>query len=142
MVNFGGRSSTILTADVGEPERVSQEVIGHAFLVSARDEAECAPLIGAATLWTYDLLQSDFDNGLRLGWALLTVLKSAGRFAESVEVLASMEQAARARNDDVALFKIEWEQSWTCEDSDAWGVRILPTAGEEVTQLSLFEQLA
>jgi hypothetical protein len=142
MVNFGGRSSTILTADVGEPERVSQEAIGGAFLVSARDEAECAPLIGAATLWTYDLFQSDFDNGLRLGWALLTVLKSAGRFAESVEVLASMEQAARARNDDMALFKIEWEQSWTCEDSDAWGVRILPTAGEEVTQLSLFEQLA
>ena len=49
--------------------------------------------------------------------------------------------AARARKDDLAIFKIEWEQSWLCEDSDSWGVRILPTAGEDVAQLSLFESL-
>lgn len=88
---------------------------------------------------TCNLLQSDFAEGLRLGWALLAVLKSAGRFAESVEVLAAMEKAARARHDDMALYKIEWEQSWTSDDSDAWSVRILPTASEEVAQLNLFE---
>ena len=113
--------------------------IGAAFLVSTRDESQCGPLAGPATLLTYDLLQSDFAEGLRLGWALLAVLKSSGRFAESVEVLAAMDKAARARNDEMALYKIEWEQSWTSDDSDAWSVRILPTASEEVAQLSLFE---
>ena len=138
LVNLGGKSSAIVTSDESAP-RVPVEDIGAAFLVSTRDEAQCGPLVGPATLLTYDLLQSDFTEGLRLGWALLAVLKSAGRFAESVEVLAAMEKAARARNDDMALYKIEWEQSWTSDDSDAWTVRILPTASEEVAQLNLFE---
>jgi hypothetical protein len=138
LVNFGGKSSVIVTSDEGAP-RLPVENIGAAFLVSTRDEALCGPLVGPATLLTYDLLQSDFAEGLRLGWALLAVLKSAGRFAESVEVLAAMEKAARARNDDMALYKIEWEQSWTSDDSDGWSVRILPTASEDVAQLSLFE---
>jgi hypothetical protein len=141
LVSFGGKTSAILTADTPDPPRMPLDEIAAAFLVSARDEAQCGALAGPATAWTHELLQSDFEAGLRLGWALIAVLKSAGRFAESVELLAAMETAARLRNDEMALFKIEWEQSWTCEDSDAWGVRILPTAGEEVVQLSLFEQL-
>jgi hypothetical protein len=139
LVNFGGKSSVIIAANTGEPPHIPLDDIGAAFLVSTRDDAQCAPLVGPATVLTYELLQSDFAAGLRLGWALLAVLKSAGRFAESVEVLAAMETAARARNDEMALYKIEWEQSWTSEDSDAWSVRILPTASEAVAQLSLFE---
>jgi hypothetical protein len=138
LVNFGGKSSVVVTSDAGAP-RLPVEEIGAAFLVSVRDDARCGPLVGPATLLTYELLGSDFTAGLRLGWALLAVLKSAGRFAESVEVLAAMEAGARARNDDMALYKIEWEQSWTSDNSDAWSVRILPTASEEVAQLSLFE---
>jgi len=141
LVNFGGKSSVILTANTADPPRMPLDEIGAAFLVSARDYEYCVALAGPATTWTYELLTSDFESGLRLGWALLAVLKSAGRFAESVEILAAMETEARARNDAMALFKIEWEQSWISEDSDAWGVRILPTAGEDAAQLSLFEQL-
>ena len=140
LVSFGGKSSVIVASDQAPP-RVPVEDIGAAFLVSTRDDAQCGPLVGPATLLCYELLQSDFAEGLRLGWALLAVLKSAGRFAESVEVLAAMERAARARKDEMALYKIEWEQSWTSDDSDAWSVRILPTASEEVAQLSLFDSL-
>jgi hypothetical protein len=141
MVNFAGRSSFIIVANTGDPPVTPLDDIGAAFLVSARDDAHCAGLVGPASAWTYQLLHSDFEAGLRLGWALVAVLKSNGRFAESVEILAAMETAARARNDEMALFKIEWEQSWVSEDSDAWGVRILPTAGADVAQLNLFDQL-
>jgi hypothetical protein len=123
------------------PPILTPEEIGAAFLVSDRDRARCASLTGPATLLTQHLLGSDFESGLRLGWALLATLKPAGRFAESIEILAAMEHAARARNDEMALFKIEWEQSWLAEDSDPWGVRILPTAGAGTMQLNLFGEL-
>ncbi len=138
LLHFGGKTSVIVTVDETS-HRLPVEDIGAAFLVSTRDDVQCGPLVGPATLLMYELLQADFAAGLRLGWAVLAVVKSAGRFAESVEILAAMEAAARARNDDMALYKIEWEQSWTVDDSDAWSVRILPTASEEVAQLSLFE---
>jgi len=140
LVRFGGKSSLILTADTEAPTVTPLELIGEAFLVAARDDMQCEALIGPATAWTHELLDSDFEAGLRLGWSLLAVLKAAARFAESIEILAAMENAARARNDEMALFKIEWEQSWISEDSDTWGVRILPTAGADTVQLNLFEQ--
>ena len=49
LVNFGGRTSTILTADAPEPEPVPLDAIAAAFLVSARDEAQCGALFGPAT---------------------------------------------------------------------------------------------
>jgi len=139
LLTFGGRSSALFVASGNAPERPSLETVAGHFLAATRDEALCGPLVGAATLHAYELLTSDFESGLRLGWAVLAVLKSAKRFAECVELLAAMEHAARGRKDAWAIHRIEWEQAWLCEDSDTWGIRILPTAGEDVAQLSLFE---
>ena len=136
---FGGRTSVLITQPERLREPVSVEELSAAFFALSRDNDRCAPLIGSATLRVFELLPDDFESGLRLGWALLAVLKSFARFAEMIEILAAMEEAARLRGDEMALFKIEWEQSWISEDSDAWGIRILPTAGEDVAQLSLFD---
>jgi hypothetical protein len=141
LVTFGGRSSSIFVVCDGSPERPTLEAVAEQFLAATRDDVVCGPFVGAATLHTYDLLRADSESGLRLGWAVFAVLKAAARFAECVELLAAMESAARQRKDTMALVKIEWEQSWLCEDSDSWGIRILPTAGEDVAQLSLFESL-
>ncbi|HKD07484.1 MAG TPA: toll/interleukin-1 receptor domain-containing protein [Bryobacteraceae bacterium] len=140
-VMFGGRSSALFVTSDGSSERPALETVAEYFLAATRDEALCGPLAGAATLHTLELLDSDFESGLRLGWAVFAVLKSAKRFAECVELLAAMEHAARGRKDAWAIHRIEWEQAWLCEDSETWGVRILPTAGEDVAQLSLFESL-
>lgn len=136
---FAGRTSVLMGLSAEPSEPASIEEISAAFFAYPRDNDSCAPLIGSATLRVFALLPSDFESGLRLGWALLAVLKSLGRFSEMVEVLAAMESAARPRKDEMALFKIEWEQSWISEESDTWGIRILPTAGEDVAQLSLFD---
>jgi hypothetical protein len=138
-VSFGGRTSIVFCGDCVRPPAASVEELSAAFFAYPRDDERCAPLIGAATLRATELLNSDFESGLRLGWAVLAVLKSLARFAEMIEVLEVMERAARSRNDEMALFKIEWEQSWISEESNTWGVRILPTAGEDVAQLSLFD---
>jgi hypothetical protein len=137
---FGGRSSAIFVAAGAEEPmnaRIPLEEIGAAFFTSPRDEARCAEMLGDASGYLSELLTSDYEAGLRLGWALVSVLKSAERFAETVEVLESMENAALGRKDMTALFRIQWEQSWL-RDSDPGGrVSILPTAGSEMTQLTL-----
>ena len=138
-VSFGGRTSVIICGNYVPSTPVSIEDLSAAFFAYPREDEQCAPLVGPATLRVSSLLVSDYESGLRLGWALLSVLKSLSRFAEMIEVLGVMERAARTRNDEMALFKIEWEQSWTSEESDSWGVRILPTAGQDTAQLSLFE---
>jgi hypothetical protein len=140
-VTFGGRTSAVFIVDDSAPERLPVALVAGHLLAATRDDTKCGPLVGAATLHTHDLLRNDFESGLRLGWALLAVLKSAKRFAECVELLAVMEHAARGRKDAWAIHRIEWEQAWLSEDSDSWGIRILPTAGEDVAQLSLFESL-
>ncbi|MDE3195953.1 MAG: toll/interleukin-1 receptor domain-containing protein [Acidobacteriota bacterium] len=135
----GGRASVIAAVSETVAPAASLEKIGAVFMAFPRDNDLCAPLIGLAAIRTIELLRSDFEAGLRLGWVLLAVLKDLRRFAEMVEILAAMEEAARARGDEMAIFKIEWEQSWISEESETWGVRILPTAGEDVAQLSLFD---
>jgi hypothetical protein len=136
--SVGGRTSCIFAPFAAPPKRVSLDEIGAAFFTSPRDESQCAPLLGDAFGYMLDLLTADFEAGLRLGWALVSVLKSASRFAEAVETLESMEQSARAQGDALALFRIEWEQSWLRDDSGADGtICILPTAAPETAQLEL-----
>lgn len=138
-LNFGGLASIVCTVNSPARERVGLESIGPAFLANPRDEADCARLLADAVICATDLLGSDFEAGLRLGWALVSFLRAAERFAEAVEVLDSMEKAARDKDDALALYQIEWEQSWLRETSaDDGDIRILPTASAEITQLSLF----
>jgi hypothetical protein len=138
-LNFGGRSSVIFTCDDQPRSRTGADAIAAAFLAVPRDDSHCALLLGDAVACMSQCLDSDFELGLRFGWAIVSVLRAAQRFAETVEVLDSMEQAARLREDALALYRIEWEQSWVRE-SAATGeaICILPTAGPEVAQLSLF----
>ena len=49
-----------------------------------------------------------------------------------------MEEAARKRNDDLALYKSRWEQSWLRDRDPEGEVHILPTAAMENAQLNLF----
>ena len=137
-LRFGGLASVIFTA--GSPERVSVEEwqIAATFIAAPRDEAACVALLGDAVLRLAGLLDSAYDSGLRLGWAVVSVLRAAERFAETVEVLEMMELAARRCGDTPGLFRIEWEQSWLRDTSAHDGtVNILPTAGPEVAQLAL-----
>jgi hypothetical protein len=136
---LGGRVSTIFTTNAPLRERPDLDQIAGAFLAVPRDEALCASLTGDAALCVTGLLDSDFESGLRLGWALVGYLRAASRFAEVVEVLDGMEKQARKREDALALYRIGWEQSWLRETSpEGESVCILPTASDEVTQLSLF----
>jgi hypothetical protein len=138
-LSFGGLASAIFTKNAPRREPAPLEAIGAAFLAAPRDEALCAEHMGDAMLCTASLVASDFEAGLRLGWAVVAALKEAGRFAEAVETLELMEAAARHREDTLALYRIGWEQSWLRETSpDHETLCILPTAGPEVTQLSLF----
>jgi len=134
----GGRSSAIF-ADAGDArERAPLPQIGAAFFNAPRDEAECMALLGDASSWMKEFFGEDFEAGLRLGWAMVAVLNSARRFAEAVEVLDAMGRAARQRGDEMALFRIQWEQSWLRDDEGAdGGMRILPTAAPETAQLTL-----
>ncbi|HVW86303.1 MAG TPA: toll/interleukin-1 receptor domain-containing protein [Bryobacteraceae bacterium] len=139
LVDFGGRTSIIFSADAPERARHSPDEIAAAYFTAPRDEETCMKLLGSACSYMAELLGPDFDAGLRLGWGLVTVLRSAHRFAETIEVLAAMEKAARDRGDAWALHKIEREQSWVSDDSSPDGtVCILPTAAPDLAQLSLF----
>jgi hypothetical protein len=116
---------------------VPLDEIGEAFFTMPRDKVKCAEMLGDASGYLSELLTGDYEAGLRLGWALVSVLKSADRFAETVEVLEAMENAARARSDLTALFRVEWEQSWLRDTDSSGGISILPTAASEITQLTL-----
>ena len=70
---------------------------------------------------------------LRLGWALVSVLKSAERFAEALEILDGMAQGAREADNPNLLSRIEWERSWM---QDYAAGRLL-YSGTEPVQLTL-----
>ncbi|MES1258368.1 MAG: hypothetical protein ABUS51_08055, partial [Acidobacteriota bacterium] len=139
LLEWNGRASVIFTCDAPVRNRAGVDEIAAVFLAVPREDAACAGLLGDAVVRMAECLAEDFEPGLRLGWGIVAVLKAAQRFAEAVEVLDSMARAARDRDDTLALYRIEWEQSWL-RDSSAAGeaLCILPTAGPEVAQLSLF----
>jgi hypothetical protein len=135
-LNFGGLASVIFTSNSPLRERAGRDAINDGFLAVPRDEVVCAGLVGDAVVCVTDLLESDFEPGLRLGWAVVSFLSAAARFAEAVEVLETMGKFARDRDDELALNRIERELSWLREDGDS--IRILRTAAPEVEQLPLF----
>ena len=135
---FGGLSSVIFTAASPGRMPADEGQIEAVFIASPRHEAACLALLSDAAACVAGLLDSAYDSGLRLGWAVVSVLRAAERFAETVEVLEMMEMAARRCGDTPGLFRIEWEQSWLRDTSAHDGtVNILPTAGPEVAQLVL-----
>ncbi|MDQ1471438.1 MAG: hypothetical protein QOJ99_2918, partial [Bryobacterales bacterium] len=134
-LHFGGRVSAIFAVNAPARERASFEAIHAALFAVPRDEDVCAAMLGDAALCATGLLESDFEAGSRLGWMLVSVLRAAERFAEAVETLDVMENAARGRGDEGALQRILRERSWLCETSADEVIGILPTAGPEVTQL-------
>lgn len=140
LLSVGGRSSVLFITDAPVRRRAGAPEVTAAFLAVVRDEVLCAMLTGDALFHMIEMIDGDFELALRLGWALVNFLKTASRFAEVIEVLDAMESAARLRDDSFALYRIEWEQSWLSESSPETGevVCILPTAGPEVEQLSLF----
>ena len=138
-VEFGGLSSVVFTCDGPARTRASAEQIGAVFFTPPRDEGQCAALLGDAVFRMGEGLAGDFEAGLRLGWTIVAVLKGAQRFAEAIEVLQAMEQAARSRDDGMALYRIEWEQSWLRDSAEgAETGTILPVDSGEAAQLSLF----
>jgi hypothetical protein len=135
-LSFGGRVSAIFAVHPPDRERAGFEAIHAAFFAVPRDEEVCAAMLGDAVVCAAGLLDSAFEAGLRLGWMLVAVMKAAERFAEAVETLDSMEDAARGRGDEPALQRILRERSWLCERSaDEQLIAILPTAGPENLQL-------
>lgn len=138
-LDFGGLASAIFTTGAPVRARVALEEVAAAFLAVPRHEEVCAAMAGEAIRHVAELLDSDFEAGLRLGWAVVLFLRATSRFAEAIELLDTMEQSARGREDTLALYRINWELSWLREPSlEDESVHILPTAGEQVTQLSLF----
>jgi len=107
LVRFEGKTSVILTASAGVTPDVT-----HIFLAGARDDAQCQPMVGDAVRQFYELLGSELAVALRLGWVIVAVLKTAGRFAETVELLDAMAHSARESDNTAALARIEREQFW------------------------------
>jgi hypothetical protein len=139
LLEWGGRASVIFTCGAPSRDRAGADEIAAVFFAVPREDGASAGLLGDAMVRMAECLAGDFELGLRLGWGIVSVLRSGERFAEAVEALDAMAQSARDRDDTLALYRIEWEQSWL-RDSSASGepLCILPTAGPEVTQLSLF----
>ena len=121
LLEFGGRASVVFTIGAPARDRAGVEEITAAFLVARRNEANCAALMGDAVVRMAECLDADFEMGLRLGWAVVSVLRAGERFVEAVEVLHSMEQAARRTGDELPLKRIERELSWLCDSSAAGG---------------------
>ncbi len=140
LLSLGGRASVLFLTDAPTRRRATVQEVEEAFISSNRDAALCAMLLGDAAFHLAELLDTDFEFALRFGWAMVGFLQVAARYAEVIETLGSMEQAALLRDDASALFKIKWELSWLGEASPEDGevICILPTAGEEAKQLSLF----
>ena len=119
-----------------DPVPVSREDIAAAFFVTPREDVRCEALLAPAWRIFRDLLDEDFESGLRLGWATVSVLKVFERFAEALETLDAMAEAARGRADQMALFRINWERSWLCDSAGAVDSIVPPPP--QNTQLELF----
>jgi hypothetical protein len=135
---LGGKASVAFTT-TGESAMLETAAIGAPFFQSPQDETLCARQTGAAVNLIGELLTEDFESALRLAWNVIQFLRPRERYAEMVELLGAMEKEARLRQDALALYRIEWEQSWLREtEPETDSLRILPTASEQMTQLSLF----
>ncbi len=120
LVRFEGKPSVILTASAGP--------------VSLRDEAPCLPAIGDAVRRFQELLRTDVESALRLGWIVVAILKSAERFAETVELLETMARGARESGDAAALARIEREQFWMQDYADG-AIAAPPHSANDSVQL-------
>jgi hypothetical protein len=127
LLSWGGLASMIFLTDAPPRARVSRAEIEAAFLTSVSDEALCALLLADAV---HSLAALPEPELLRLGWAIVKVLKNGQRFAEAVELLEGIELKAgpRARTD------IQRELSWLRDSSDY----IAGTAAGHAIQLNLF----
>lgn len=69
---------------------------------------------------------------------MFALLKHAGRLAEACEVLEVLTNAASAKGDVFAVYRLEWEKSWLLEE---WGQPVTPATRpawlEQPLQLSL-----
>src|ERR1700743_3503792 len=82
----------------------------------------------------HELLETNPPSALRSGWAIVAELKSAGRFAEIVELLEIMAQASRDSADFPALSRIEREQFWM-QDYAEGNVSAPPHSATDAVQL-------
>jgi hypothetical protein len=115
LASFGGRTSVIFT-DLA------------AFPANPRS-------IGNSVRHFHELRKTDSGSALRCGWAIITELKSADRFAEVIELLEIMAQAARDSNDFPSLSRIEREQFWM-QDYAEGNISAPPHSATDAVQLA------
>lgn len=132
----------LLVCDGLTPDRANLVAFpGLASVITTTGQSLAPPLPDeiAAVSQLPGLLQSDFPNGLRLGWKICDFLSVHQRHAEKIEILEHMEAAAKQRADAMALYRIVHELAWLRDGSTPDDViRVLPTASTEVRQLDLF----
>lgn len=117
-VAFGGKASVIIAGTaVARAERAPEEIYA-AFLAPLRDRNACLAIIGDAVRNVQALFATDVTAALRLGWAVVSTLQSAERFAEVLELLDAMAGPARDSGDAKALLRVEREQFWMQDYAD------------------------
>ncbi len=126
-----GRASILFTSP-SPGSMYSPDAIEGAFFGYPRDLHACQSMLGAATLHMRHLLDTDLAAGLRLAWAILSVLKSAHRIPEAIETLAWMQTAAQQGDAAAELARIEREQFWVTGD-ETGPLLLPPLEGAQLT---------
>ena len=138
-VSFTGRTSLMFTESGPVRDPAALENVATLFAAWVRNHEACLQALGDAQYWLRQLLASRerLPETLRLGGAMIALLKHKERLAEAQETMAMMEQAARAHGDPLAAHRLAWEQSWILE---RWGEPASlppPLPFAEPTQLDL-----
>jgi hypothetical protein len=120
LAEFNGRTSLIFVASGAEAGASSLEAVATLFGSWARNHEACLRALGDAQYWLGQLLASGerLPEALRLGAAMVALLKHCDRLAEAQEALEMMTQAARKHSDLLTAHRLIWEQSWILE---RWG---------------------
>ncbi|MGA2182784.1 MAG: toll/interleukin-1 receptor domain-containing protein [Bryobacteraceae bacterium] len=120
LVDFTGRTSRIFAASGAVPGGSSLEPVATLFCSWAQNHEACLRTLGDAQYWLRWLHASGerLPEALRLGAAMVALLKHCDRLAEAHEALEMMAQAVRAQGDLLTAHRLAWEQSWILE---RWG---------------------
>jgi hypothetical protein len=124
-------------ASVG-PEARDVAALGGRTSVILTDRAAFASdprSIGVLVRQFRELQETNPAAALRSGWAIVTELKSAERFAEVMELLESMARTARDSSDHPALSRIEREQFWM-QDYAEGNISAPPHSATDAVQLA------
>ena len=141
LVAFEGKTSVIFSSPSPPPTPRPLEEVMALFASWTRNADVCLHALGDAQWHLNKLLVDGRESWtalISLGRAMVALLKHYDRLAEAYEVLELMANATRAKEDVLAVHRLEWEKSWILEH---WGqpvsLPIRTSLSKQPAQLSL-----